>query len=125
MKRLLLQAKPCIKQIEHIKLLHLCVPMFHTERKVIEMNDEYEYAVIRGNAYLFTFDGTVQRLVWEADEDNATWFGTQEQAYAMLRLAGLEDDPHSRVISRPLIYEEDIEPDELDLELDKIMPWSE
>lgn len=89
------------------------------------MTVELEYAVKRNEpeSYLYTPDGTAQRLAWEKYEDNGTWFGSQEQAYALRDLAGLEDDPNIIVTSRPVVYEEDIEPDEIDRLADEQYPW--
>lgn len=89
------------------------------------MDEELEYAVKRINpeSYLFTPNGTARQLAWEPDADNGTWFGKEEQAYALRDMAGLEDDPDVVVVSRPVIYEEDIEPDEIDRMLDETIPW--
>lgn len=89
------------------------------------MDEELEYAVKRINpeSYLFTPDGSAHRLAWESDEDNGTWFGSQEQAYALRDLAGLGDDSNVIIASREIIYEEGIEPDEIDRMLDETHPW--
>lgn len=86
---------------------------------------EREYAVKRTDpeSYLYTPDGGVERLAWEKDEDNGTWFGSEEQAYTLRDLAGLAEDPTVVVVSREVVYEEDIEPDEIDRMLDEQQPW--
>lgn len=86
--------------------------------------DNTEYAIRRSDGlYLYddTMDGTNPE--WVQLADNAAWFGTVTEALAFAELAGFADegrlDAGLEVVDRPWVWEEDIEPDDTDLELDQ------
>lgn len=96
------------------------------ERQIImTAQDNQEFAIrrIADGLYLYddNMDGT--RPEWVQIADNAAWFGTAEEAVAFAELAGFgecgELDHGLEVADRPWVWKEDIEPDEVDLELDR------
>ena len=84
-----------------------------------------EFAIRRVKDGFFLYDDNLDgaRPEWVSLADNAAWFGTAEEAVAFAELAGFADDGELdaglEVADRPWVWEEDIEPDEVDLELDR------
>lgn len=90
---------------------------------MIDEHGGLEYAIMRrsDNAYLFDSEADGSDAAWESDAENASWFDTEELALAVADVNGLTvdaDTPTLRdgyaIASRSWVFEEDLEPDEVD-----------
>jgi len=82
-----------------------------------------EYAIIRrsDNAYLFDSEGDGTDAAWESDEENASWYDTEELALAVADVNGLTVDADTptladgyAIATRAWSFEDDLEPDDVD-----------
>lgn len=96
-----------------------------------EEEERKEWCVVRtkDHAYLNDPDGNGTESAWENDPLNATWMTGRGLAMGLAEINGLTDEDGETLLdgyaleSRDWVWEEDIEPDELDRELDGEMPW--